>query len=73
MRGVRANAGVGSGGVGGGVGGGRVARNTLALFTQPDLAEMVDWDSGVDFAGFAAGVVGRNTWTGEEGERKGGG
>ena len=38
---------------------GRVARNTLAVFTQPNLGEVVDRERGVDFAGFAKGVVGR--------------
>ncbi len=39
-------------------GGGRVARNTLAVFTQPNLWEMVDGER--DFAAFARGVVERN-------------
>ncbi|KAI9817169.1 MAG: hypothetical protein M1827_001281 [Pycnora praestabilis] len=37
--------------------GGRVARNTLAVFTQPNLWEKIDER---DFAGFARGVVERN-------------
>ncbi|KAF2234380.1 Clavaminate synthase-like protein [Viridothelium virens] len=37
--------------------GGRVARNTLAVFTQPNLWEKV---GDTDFAGFARGVVERN-------------
>ena len=44
---------------GGGRGRGRVARNTLAVFTQPDLGEVVDRERGLDFAGFARGVVER--------------
>ncbi|KAI9771098.1 MAG: hypothetical protein M1840_002449 [Geoglossum simile] len=39
-------------------GGGRVARNTLAVFTQPNLYEMVD--ERRDFATFAKEVVDRN-------------
>ena len=39
---------------------GQVARNTLAVFTQPNLDEVVDNESGVDFAEFAREVVGRN-------------
>lgn len=39
----------------------RVARNTLAVFTQPNLWEIVDKDQGLDFAGFAKGVVTQNT------------
>lgn len=38
--------------------GGRVARNTLAVFTQPNLWEMVDETR--DFAAFARGVVEKN-------------
>jgi hypothetical protein len=38
--------------------GGKVARNTLAVFTQPNLWEMVD--EGRDFAAFAREIVERN-------------
>ena len=38
----------------------RVARNTLAVFTQPNLWEIVDRERGIDFAGFARGVVEKN-------------
>ena len=41
--------------------GSRVARNTLAVFTQPNLGEVVDREGGITFAEFARGVVGRNT------------
>jgi len=44
-----------------GGGGGRVARNTLAVFTQPNLGEVVDGGTGMTFGEFARGVVGRNT------------
>lgn len=40
------------------VGGGKIARNTLAVFTQPNLWEMVDEER--DFAMFARGIVARN-------------
>lgn len=36
-----------------------VARNTVAVFTQPNLYEMVDKER--DFAAFAKEIVGRNT------------
>ena len=39
---------------------GKVARNTLAVFTQPNLWEVVDKDRGVDFAGFAREIVEKN-------------
>ena len=39
----------------------RVARNTLAVFTQPNLGEVVDRDMGTTFAQFARGVVDRHT------------
>ncbi|KAK4502708.1 hypothetical protein PRZ48_006134 [Zasmidium cellare] len=42
-----------------GRGGGGVARNTLAVFTQPNLWEVVDEGRGVDFAGLAGEVFGR--------------
>ncbi|KAJ6119314.1 hypothetical protein N7523_003594 [Penicillium sp. IBT 18751x] len=37
---------------------GKIARNTLAVFTQPNLGEEVD--SGLTFAEFARGVVAKN-------------
>ncbi|MCJ1412571.1 hypothetical protein MMC19_006668 [Ptychographa xylographoides] len=37
-----------------------VARNTLAVFTQPNLGEVVDVDTGVTFGEFARGVVDRH-------------
>jgi isopenicillin N synthase-like dioxygenase len=48
------------------VGGGKkVARNTLAVFTQPGLDEMVEWPEGDEegrtFAEFARGVVEKGT------------
>ena len=39
----------------------RVARNTLAVFTQPNLGEVVDREAGTLFGDFARGVVGRHT------------
>jgi len=39
----------------------RVARNTLAVFTQPNLDEVVDAERGWTFGEFARGVVGKNT------------
>ena len=39
----------------------RVARNTLAVFTQPNLDELVDAENRITFGEFARGVVGRNT------------
>jgi len=44
-----------------GFGGGKVARNTLAVFTQPSLEELVDAEQGIAFAEFARGVVEKNT------------
>ncbi|MCJ1479520.1 hypothetical protein MMC13_008206 [Lambiella insularis] len=41
-------------------GGMRVARNTLAVFTQPNLGEVVDRENGTTFAEFARGVVRRH-------------
>ncbi|RMD40123.1 hypothetical protein DV735_g4999, partial [Chaetothyriales sp. CBS 134920] len=38
-----------------------VARNTLAVFTQPNLDQVVDVDSQTTFGEFARGVVKRNT------------
>jgi hypothetical protein len=43
----------------------RVARNTLAVFTQPNLDEIVDSDAGITFGEFARGVVRKNTKTEE--------
>ncbi|KAF2148547.1 Clavaminate synthase-like protein [Myriangium duriaei CBS 260.36] len=40
--------------------GGKVARNTLAVFTQPNLWEVVDEKTGLDFAGFAREIVEKN-------------
>ena len=39
----------------------RIARNTLAVFTQPNLDEVVDSRNGLTFGEFARGVVKRNT------------
>ncbi|KKY22777.1 hypothetical protein UCRPC4_g03103 [Phaeomoniella chlamydospora] len=39
----------------------RIARNTLAVFTQPNLEETVDLDSGLTFGEFARGIVKKNT------------
>lgn len=39
----------------------KVARNTLAVFTQPNLGEVVDLRTGQTFGEFARGVVGRGT------------
>lgn len=38
----------------------RVARNTLAVFTQPNLGELVDRVQGVTFGEFSRGVVKKN-------------
>ncbi|POR36131.1 hypothetical protein TPAR_03670, partial [Tolypocladium paradoxum] len=43
------------------VGDGRVARNTLAVFTQPNLGEEVDMEQHLTFGDFARGVVAKNT------------
>ncbi|EXJ59952.1 hypothetical protein A1O7_04100 [Cladophialophora yegresii CBS 114405] len=40
---------------------GRIARNTLAVFTQPNLDEVVDLKTGLTFGEFARGVVKKNT------------
>ncbi len=40
--------------------GGRIARNTLAIFTQPNLGEVVDLEQGVTFGEFARGIVEKN-------------
>lgn len=50
VRGVRAN-----------VSDGRVARNTLAVFTQPNLEEDVDTEQHLSFGEFARGIVSKNT------------
>ncbi|MCJ1288439.1 hypothetical protein MMC26_007796 [Xylographa opegraphella] len=39
----------------------RVARNTLAVFTQPNLGEVLDQEKGTTFAQFARRVVDRHT------------
>jgi hypothetical protein len=39
----------------------RVARNTLAVFTQPNLGAVVDTRNGLTFGEFARGVVKKNT------------
>jgi isopenicillin N synthase-like dioxygenase len=44
-----------------GIGNSAIARNTLAVFTQPNLAELVDVENGINFGGFARGVVAKNT------------
>lgn len=41
--------------------GARIARNTLAVFTQPNLDEVVDTKTGLTFGEFARGVVKKNT------------
>lgn len=48
-------------GVRAGVSGGKIARNTLAVFTQPNLGEVVDIQQGLTFGEFARGVVAKNT------------
>jgi hypothetical protein len=40
---------------------GKVARNTLAVFTQLNLGEVVDREKGITFAEFAKGVVEKHT------------
>ncbi|GJC85025.1 hypothetical protein ColTof4_06929 [Colletotrichum tofieldiae] len=50
VRGVRAS-----------VSDGRVARNTLAVFTQPNLGEEVDIQQHITFGEFARGIVAKNT------------
>ncbi|KAI9744471.1 MAG: hypothetical protein M1818_002000 [Claussenomyces sp. TS43310] len=40
---------------------GRIARNTLAVFTQPNLGELVDVEQGITFGEFARGIVEKNT------------
>lgn len=39
----------------------KIARNTLAVFTQPNLSEEVDRDQHITFAEFARGIVAKNT------------
>ncbi|KAL2441744.1 hypothetical protein ABEF95_016341 [Exophiala dermatitidis] len=39
----------------------KIARNTLAVFTQPNLDEVIDPETGLTFGEFASGVVKRNT------------
>ncbi|TVY29932.1 hypothetical protein LHYA1_G001332 [Lachnellula hyalina] len=41
--------------------GGKIARNTLAVFTQPNLEEIVDSEQGITFGEFARGIVEKNT------------
>ena len=41
--------------------GAHVARNTLAVFTQPNLGEIVDEDRRLDFGTFAKEIVAKNT------------
>lgn len=43
------------------VGQGKIARNTLAVFTQPNLGEIVDSVQGITFGEFARGIVSKNT------------
>lgn len=40
---------------------GRIARNTLAVFTQPNLGEEVDMEQHITFGEFARGIVAKNT------------
>lgn len=40
---------------------GRIARNTLAVFTQPNLDEEVDMEQHITFGEFARGIVAKNT------------
>ena len=39
---------------------GKIARNTLAVFTQPNLGAVVNKEHGTTFAEFARGVVARH-------------
>ncbi|KJZ71597.1 hypothetical protein HIM_08991 [Hirsutella minnesotensis 3608] len=48
-------------GVGASVSNGHIARNTLAVFTQPNLGEEVDIEKHLTFGEFARGVVAQNT------------
>lgn len=40
---------------------GKIARNTLAVFTQPNLGEEVDMEQHITFGEFARGIVAKNT------------
>lgn len=40
---------------------GKIARNTLAVFTQPNLGEEVDISQHITFGEFARGIVAKNT------------
>ncbi|KAK4128648.1 Clavaminate synthase-like protein [Parathielavia appendiculata] len=40
---------------------GRIARNTLAVFTQPNLGDEVDMQHHITFGEFARGIVAKNT------------
>lgn len=48
-------------GVRGSVSDSRIARNTLAVFTQPNLEEDVDVEQHLSFGEFARGIVSKNT------------
>lgn len=41
--------------------GSKIARNTLAVFTQPNLGEEVDREQHITFGEFARGIVAKNT------------
>ncbi|KAK1757358.1 hypothetical protein QBC47DRAFT_411479 [Echria macrotheca] len=43
------------------VGRGKIARNTLAVFTQPNLGDEVDMEQHITFGEFARGIVAKNT------------
>ncbi len=43
------------------VGSGRIARNTLAVFTQPNLGEEVDMERHITFGEFARSIITKNT------------
>jgi len=40
---------------------GKIARNTLAVFTQPNLGEEIDMEQHITFGEFARGVITKNT------------
>ncbi|KAH8649421.1 hypothetical protein BGZ60DRAFT_422290 [Tricladium varicosporioides] len=40
---------------------GKIARNTLAVFTQPNLGEVIDSEMDLTFGEFARGIVEKNT------------
>ncbi|KAK4132385.1 Clavaminate synthase-like protein [Trichocladium antarcticum] len=40
---------------------GKIARNTLAVFTQPNLGDEVDMDQHITFGQFARGIIEKNT------------